>query len=226
MRMGHRDILDPSDAYWPRVRRLHIYLWAKGTLAAKSIGIVTVSLLWLLTSILGMLFSWLWRGAVIAGMLSIFDRIVPGLASCAFREIVGYEVALLALSGCTKSSSPNLLLMSFLALLALIVALTFPVRRFLKKIVEIIFMTINIVALGYPLRLVAYLASLEPIAAGKWFDRSYTLGPLSTGMTEILPADYRRDLDRLWEAYRRSQSPAHERELEELLRDFEAKYFG
>ena len=85
-------------------------------------------------------------------------------------------------------------------------------------------MVTNIVALGYPLKFVAHLASQEPTLAGKWFDKSYIFGPLSTGMTDVFPSEHKRDLDQLWDVYRQSQSPAHEHDLEDLLEAFEAKY--
>ena len=86
-------------------------------------------------------------------------------------------------------------------------------------------MTVSIIALGYPVKFIAYLASLEPNLAGKWLDKSHIFGPFSTGMPDIFPPDYKRDFDHLWDVYSRSQSPAYEKELEDLLRDFEAKYF-
>ena len=48
MRKGYRDSSDPNDPYWPRVRRLHAHLWAKGTLATKNQWVVAVSFLHLL----------------------------------------------------------------------------------------------------------------------------------------------------------------------------------
>ncbi len=30
MRKGYRDLLDPNDPHWPRVRPLHAYLWLQG----------------------------------------------------------------------------------------------------------------------------------------------------------------------------------------------------
>jgi hypothetical protein len=224
MRKGYRDVLDPNDPYWPRVRWLHIYLWAKGTLAAKNGHVVGVSLLWLLLSILGTTISLAWRGALLFGVVFLIDWIAPGKVSCIFLQTVGYEVALSALSRCTVFDVPYLPLISLAVLLVMALALIYPIRTFLEKIFELVFMCVNIVALGYPLKLVAYLASQEPTVAGKLFDKSHVFGPLSTGMTDIFPPECKRDLDQLWDVYRRSQSPVHEQDLEDLLEKFEAKY--
>ena len=159
------------------------------------------------------------------GVLYLIDWIDTGMVSCVFRETVGYGIALSALSRCTVSDVPYLPLISFAALLLMILVLIYPIRMFSWKIVEIVFMTANIIALGYPLKFIAYLVSQEPTVAGKWLDKSLIFGPLSTGMTDIFPPDYKRDFDHLWDVYGRSQSPAREQELEVLLRDFEAKYF-
>ncbi len=224
MRKGYRDVLDPNDPYWPRVRRLHIYLWAKGTLAARSVHVIGVSFLWLLLAVLGTVFSLVWRGALLVGALFLIDYISPGIASCVFRETLGYEISLSVLSRCTVSDVQALPLISVAALLVMILVLTYPIRRFGEKIAEIVFMAVNIIALGYPLKLIAYLASQEPTLAGAWFDKSQIFGPLSTAMTDIFPPDYKRDSDHLWDVYRRSQSPAQEPHLEELLEKFEARY--
>jgi hypothetical protein len=56
---------------------------------------------------------------------------------------------------------------------------------------------VNIVGLGYPLKFVAYLASQEPTLAGKWFDKSYVFGPMSTSMADIFSPKYKRNLDHL-----------------------------
>lgn len=224
MRKGYRDVLDPNDPYWPRVRRLHIYLWANGTLAAKNGYVVAVSFLWLLLSVFGTLFSLAWRGALLFGALFLIDWIAPGMVSCVFQETVGYQIASSLLSRCRVSDAPYLPLISLVALLVMVLVLTYPIRTFLEKIFEVVFMSMNIIALGYPLKFVAYLASQEPTVAGKWFDKSYIFGPISTGMTDIFPPDYKRDLDHLWDVYRRSQSPAHEQNLEDLLEEFEERY--
>jgi hypothetical protein len=224
MRKRHRDVLDPNDPYWPRVRRLHIYLWANGTLAAKNAYVVFWSLLWLIFSVLGRIFSLGWRGALLLGMLVLVDRISPGMVSCVFRETIGYEVALFVLSHCTVFDLPDLRLISVAILLVMALALIYPVRTFLAKIFEMVFIVLNIVAFGYPLKFVAYLASQEPTLAGEWFDKSYVLGPISTAMTDIFPPEYKSNLDHLWDVYRQSQSPAHEQALEDLLKKLEARY--
>jgi len=224
MRKGYRDILDPNDPYWPRVRRLHTYLWAKGTLAAKNLSVVAVSFLWLLMSVFGTLFSFAWRGALLVGALFLIDWIAPGRVSCIFRETVGYEIALSELSSCTVLDVPYLSLISLAALLVMALAMIYPIRTFLNKIFELIFMSMNIIFLGYPLKFVAFLASQEPIIVGKWLDKSYIFGPLSTAMTDIFPPDYKRDFDQLWDVYRRSQLPEHEQELEDLLEELEDRY--
>lgn len=224
MPKGYRDILDPSDPYWPRVRRLHFYLWAKGTLAAKNRAVIGVSFLWLLVSTFGTFFSLAWRSVLLLGALFLIDWIAPGKVSCVFRETVGYEKALSALSLCTVFDVPYLPLISLAVLFMMVLALIYPIRRFLEKVFEVIFMSLNIIAVGYPLKFVAYLASQEPAVAGKLFDKSYIFGPLSTAMTDIFPSDYKRDLDQLWDVYRRSQSPAYEQDLEGLLENFEAMY--
>jgi hypothetical protein len=225
MRKGYRDVLDPNDPYWPRVRRLHTYLWAKGTLGAKSIHVVGVLFGSLLFAVLAMVFSWAWRGALIFGALYLIDRIEAGMVSCVFRETVGYQFVLSVLSRCTVSDVPHLSIISLAALLLMILVLIYPIRKFAKDIGEIVFMIINIITLGYPLKFIAYLASQEPTLAGKFFDTNYIFVTLTTVMTDIFPPDYKRDFDHLWNVYTRSESPTHEKELEDLLRDFEAKYF-
>ena len=70
-----------------------------------------VSFVWLLFSVLGTLFSWAWRGALLFGSLFLIDWISPGLVSCVFRETIGYEIALFALSDCTVFNVPYLPLM-------------------------------------------------------------------------------------------------------------------
>lgn len=221
-----RDILDPDDLYWPRVRRLHIYLWAHGTMAANNGYVVIWSCLWLAFSIFGRLFSLVGRGALLFGTLFLIDRVVPGTVSCGFRETIGYEAALFVLSHCTVFDVPYLPLISLAAVLVIALLLIYPIRTFLAKILEVVFISLNIIALGYPLKFVAYLASQEPALAGKWFDKSYVFGPMSTAMTDIFPPEYRGNLDHLWDVYRRSQSPAHERDLEDLLDELEGRYFG
>ncbi len=121
---------------------------------------------------------------------------------------------------------PYLSLISLAALFVMALVLIYPIRTFLTKIFEIVFMCLNIVFVGYPLKFVAYLASIDPALAGKWLDKSYVFGPLSTVMTDILPSEYKHDYDHLWDVYHRSQSPAHEQELENVLEELEARYFG
>ncbi len=75
MRQRYRDVHDPNDPYWPRVRRLHIYLWANGTLAAKNRYVVLASFLDLLISSLFTLFSWAWRGALL--FVALFLTRIP-----------------------------------------------------------------------------------------------------------------------------------------------------
>jgi hypothetical protein len=225
MRERHRDVLDPNDPYWPRVRRLHIYLWANGTLDAKSANVVFWSVIWLAFSVFGRLFSLVWRGALLLGALFLIDRAAPETVSCVFRETIGYEVSLFVLSPCTVFAVSHLHLISLASLLVMALLLIYPIRTFLAKIFEIVFMIVNIIAMGYPLKLVAYLTSQEPALAGKWFDKSYVLGPISTAMTDIFQPEYKHNLDHLWDVYRRSQSPAHEQDLEDLLDELEAKYF-
>jgi hypothetical protein len=226
MRRRHRDILDPNDPYWPRVRRLHIYLWAHGTIAASNGYVVLWSCLWMAFSIFGRLFSLAWRGALLLGALFLIDRAAPGTVSCVFRETIGYEVSLFMLSSCTMFAVSHPRLISLAAILVMILLLVYPIRTFLAKIFEITFMIVNIIALGYPLKLVAYLASHEPTVAGKWFDKNYVFGPISTAMTDIFPPEYKNNLDHLWDVYRRSQSPVYEQDLEDVLEDLEAKYLG
>ncbi len=226
IRKGYRDVLDPNDPYWPRVRRVHACLWANGTLAAKNGRVVMVSFLWILVSVFGTLFSLAWRGPLLFGSLFLIDWISPGLVSCVFRETIGYEMALFALSDCTVFNVPYLPLISLTALFVMALVLIYPIRTFMAKIFEIVFMCLNIVFVGYPLKFVAYLASIDPTLAGKWLDKSYVFGPLSTGMTDIVPPEYKRDSDHFWDVYHRSQSPAHEQELENVLEEFEARYFG
>lgn len=224
MRNKYRDVLDPNDPYWPRVRRLHVYLWANGTLAAKNGKVILVSVLWLLTSVVGTLFSIAWRGALLVGGIYLIEWIVPGMVSCVFRETIGYEMALSVLSQCAVTDVPSLPLISLAVLLVMVLLLIYPVRRFFEKAFEILFMFLNIMALGYPLKFIAFLVSREPTVAGKWFDKSHMLGPLSTAMTGIFPFETKRDLDELWAIYHQSQSPAYEKKLEELLDKFETKF--
>ena len=121
---------------------------------------------------------------------------------------------------------PYLALISLAALFILILILIYPPRNFLEFIFLLVFHSLNIVALGYPLKFIAYLASIDPTLAGKWFDKSYVFGPITVGMTGVLPHEYKRDSDHLWDVYHRSQSPAHEQELENVLEELEARYFG
>lgn len=172
------------------------------------------------------LFSLAWRGALLFGSLFLIDWISPGLVSCVFRETIGYEMALFALSDCTVFNVPYLPLISLAALFVMALILIYPIRTFRMRIFEIVFMCLNIVFVGYPLKFVAYLASADPTLAGKLLDKSYVFGPLSVAMTSILPPEYKRDSDHLWDVYHRSQSPAHEQELENVLEKFEARYFG
>lgn len=224
MRKGYRDLLDPNDPYWPRVRPLHTYLWAKGTLAAKNLSVVAVSFVWLLMSVFGTLFSLAWRGALLVGALFLIDWFAPGMVSCVFRETVAYEIALSGLSRCTILEVPYLSLISLAALLMMALAVIYPIRAFLDKIFEVIFWSLNIILLGYPLKLVAFLASQEPSVAGRWLDKSIMFGAISTSMSSIFPPDYKRDLDQLWEVYLRTQFPEHEQELEDLLEELEDRY--
>jgi len=62
--------------------------------------------------------------------------------------------------------------------------------------------------------------------AGFWFDKSAVLGFIATAMKYIFSPEYKNSLDRLWDAYFRSESPAHEKDLEDLLNELEARYFG
>jgi hypothetical protein len=188
--------------------------------------VVLWSCLWLALSVLGRLFSLVWRGALLLGALFLIDRIAPGKVSCLFRETIGYEVALFVLSHCTAFDVLNLPLISLTVLLVMALLSIYPSRTFLAKIFEAMFMLLNIIALGYPLKFVAYLASQEPALGGKWFDKSYVFGPVSTAMTDIFPLEYRHNLDHLWDVYRRSQSSAHEQDLEGLLDELEARYLG
>ncbi len=100
MRKVYRNILDPNDLYWPRVRTLHTYLWAKGTLAAKNLSVVAVSFVWLLMSVFGTLFSLAWRGALLVGALFLIDWFAPGMVSCVFRKTVAYEIAFPSAATC------------------------------------------------------------------------------------------------------------------------------
>ncbi len=226
MRQRYRDVLDPNDPYWPRVRRLHIYLWANGTLAAKNRYVVMASFLDLLISSSLTLFSWAWRGALLFVALFLMDWIAPGIVSCVFRETIGYDVALFALSRCTVFDVPYLSLISLAALFVIVLILIYPPRGFLNAIFLAVFHSLNIVALGYPLKFVAYLASVDPTLTAKWFDKSHVFGPITVGMVGVLPHEYKHNDDHLWDVYGRSQSPAHEQELEDLLEELEARYFG
>ena len=226
MRQRYRDVLDPNDPYWPRVRRLHIYLWANGTLAAKNGYVVLASFLALLTDSFFTLFSWAWRGALLFGALFLIDWIAPGMVSCVFRETIGYDVALFALSHCTVFDVPYLSLISRAALFVIIFILIYPPRRFLKDIFSAVFHSLNIVALGYPLKFVASFGADPTTPVAKWFDESYVFGWITVAMTDLLPHEYKHNLDHLWDVYHRSQTPAHEQDLEDLLEELEARYFG
>jgi hypothetical protein len=135
-------------------------------------------------------------------------------------------MALFALSDCAVFNVPYLPLISLVALFVVTLVLIYPIRIFLRRIFEIVFTCLNIVFVGYPLKFIAFLASIDPTLAGKWLDKSYVFGPLSTGTTDIFPPEYKRDSDHLWDVYHRSQSPAHEQELDNVLEDLEARYFG
>lgn len=227
MKARYRDVLDPNDPYWPRVRRLHIYLWANGTLAAKNGYVVLASFLDLLTSSLLTLLSWAWKGALVFGALFLIDWIAPGIVSCVFRETIGYDVALFALSHCTVFDVPYLSLISFAALFVIILIVIYPPRKFLGDIFSAVFHSLNILALGYPLKFVAFLASADPTPLmAKLLDKSYVLGPITVEMTDLLPHEYKRNLDHLWDVYHRSETPAGEQDLEDLLEELEARYFG
>lgn len=226
MKTRYRDVLDPNDPYWPRVRRLHMYLWANGTLATPFGWIVKASFIWLLSSLFFSLFSLVWRGALLFGALFLIDWIAPGMASCVFRESIGYEIALFALSHCAVFDVSYLSLISAVALVVMVLVLIYPIRTFLKKILEILFTSMNMMGLGYPLKFFAFLVSIDPALAGKMLDKSYIFSIISAAMPAVFPPEYKDNHDHLWDVYQRSQSPAHEQDLEDLLEELEARYFG
>jgi hypothetical protein len=86
-------------------------------------------------------------------------------------------------------------------------------------------MLVNVMTLGYLLKLLALVVAEEPAFAGKYFDKS-SFGAIKAGMTGIFPTEYQRDMDALWEVYRDSQNPANERRLEATLEELEARYPG
>lgn len=218
----YRDVLDPNDPYWPRVRRLHTYLWANGVLENTNLSLVVDAFLWLSVSIAGTILSLLWRIALLFVALLIVDWAVPGVASCITRESTGSVLPYFSFPDCTFIKESYLLALSAGSLIVVVIVLIYPIRRFLDKVFEIVLMFFSIVTLGYPIRFVAYLAKKDPNIAGNLLDKSYTFGPLSTAME--LPAGYERERDRLWKAYRRSQIPSNEEDLEELLQEYEARY--
>jgi len=224
MRKGYRDLLDPNDPYWPRVRMLHGYLWAKGTLATKNRWVVAVSFLWLFMTVFETIFSMAWRSVLLVGALFLIDWIAPGKVSCIFRETVSYEIALLGLSHCTIFEIPYFSLISLAALLVMTLAMIYPIREFLNQIFKIIFHSLNIILLGYPLKLVAFRLLWVPSLAGRLLEKSDIFGPVSTAMSTSFPPDYKHDIDQLWEVYLRTKFPEHEQELEDLLEELEDRY--
>ncbi len=150
----YRDILDPSDPYWPRVRRLHTHFWANGVLSQKPVSIVFDLFLWLCCSLFGTLFSLVWRGGLLIGILFFVDRLVPGVVSCIFLQSLGYEVSLLVLSHCTVIEAPYWPVISIVLLILVGLFLIYPVKRSLEKALEITFMSLTIITLGYPLKVV------------------------------------------------------------------------
>lgn len=226
MTIARRDILDPNDPYWPRVRRLHVYLWAHGTLGAKTKDLALVAFFWLAISLLQTLFSLAWRGAVLVGAVLVFDWLAPGMVSCIFYETFGYSTSLNGLSECRLETGNYFPVVAIAMMLLALLALIYPVRRTVNRILEIILMMISVISFGYPIKLVAWFAAQGPEIAGLKFDRSYIFGPLSTGMTTVLADEYKQPLERLWQVYEKSQSPDNEPALDDLLRELESKYFA
>ena len=139
---------------------------------------MVISFLQLLVIGFGILFSFAWRGALLVGALFLIDWFAPGKVSCVFREKVAYEIALSGLSSCTVLEVPYLSLISLAALLVIALALIYPIREFFNKIFAVIFWSVNIISLGYPLKLIAFLASREPSVAGRWLEKSDIFGPV------------------------------------------------
>lgn len=219
-----RDVLDPGDPYWPRVRRLHTYFWANGVLREKKWLLAVDSFLFLCINIFLTVVSITWRGVLLLGALWIVDWTIPGLVSCVTSGATNYAVPYFASPDCTMINQEYLPLLSMASLTVVVILLIYPIRQFVHKVIEMVFMCVSIITLGYPLRFLAYLAALSPNLAGKWLDKSHVIGPLTFAMS--LPTDYQEQMDRLWELFEKSLSPANKSELEEFLKEYEERYFG
>lgn len=220
-----RDILDPSDPFWPRVRRLHVYLWGKGTANASNFNLVAFSFIWLGLLLLGTIASLTWRIAIIAFVIFIVDLLYPGIIFCSVKEFPLSYLMGWYLAGCDFSG--KLATVLFPAIFSIITTLfiLYPFKRTLDKVVELLFMVINIILLGYPLKWLGWIAFHSPEVAGKYFDKSVGFGSISAGMSGFLPDEENKKLDYLWKIYRKSQTPDYEEELEELLSIWENEVF-
>lgn len=222
---AQRDITDLNDPYWPRVRRIYIYLWAKGTLDMKWFDVVWFSIFYFfLICVSGLIFRVILRGGIFVVMFILVDKIWPGVVACSLRGIVNDANSSQFLSKCDIYSASDLRIIAFASAFGAIIVFVYPLRKFLDKGFEFVFIASNIFMFGFPMKAIACLAAQEPTLIGMRLDKSYTFQAIIPGM--ILPHNYDKEIKDLWDVYQNSQSQGEEGILDRYLRDLEKRYLS
>ena len=219
-----RNLTDPNDPLYPKVRKLHLKIWAKGTLESRNIGIVGFCFMWLLMNIATFAFFLGWRIFAIIASLYVIDLIYPEHVSCLLQDFVGAVWFIEILSPCAFYDYNALYLPKLLMLILVIFLVTFPQKKFAQKVGEILFMFLNIILIGLPLKLIAFLMDKDTSIFESWIDRSYTFGPVSTAMAGIFPPPYQYHSDYLWNTYFASNKEDGPEELANVIAEFEKLY--
>ena len=218
-----RNLTNPNDPLYPKVRRLHLKIWAKGTLESRNIGIVVFCSMWLLMNIATFIFFLGWRIIAIIASLYVIDLIYPEHVSCLLPDFFGAKWLIETLSPCAFHDYNALYLPKLLMIVLFVFLVTLPQKKFAQKLGEILFMLLNIILIGLPLKIIALLMEDTSIFES-WIDTSHTFGPVTTAMAGIFPSPYQYHSDYLWNVYFASNKENGPEELANVIDEFEKLY--